>query len=451
MTREVRGALPRGGLILVGVIVLALGVPGAAAVKPRAVVVVPFAASGLEAQQQWMGEGIAQILSLGLAQHPAFILLERARLRTFGRPEAWGEAVVVQAAKGIRADAALFGQLVRSGSDLVVQPRLLEMKASGPETVSLEPITVTEVDLLARLASLPVTYARTLKVPLTEGEAARMERASRPTQSLRAFELFARGQAAGQRGGQEGNEAAVDLLTKAIEADPTFAVAQYTLGTVHQALGNRWKAAAQFRASTQLDDKYPEPYKALGDLLLAAPRRLFDQAVEAYGKAIELRPFYADAHVGLGDARAAKGDIDGAINAYQKALVFNPVNPRVHMSLGKIYYTEKGLYYESVNAYKKAIDLDPQSVEARMGLGEVYEDKGLYKEAIEEYRKVIDADAKHTGALYNLALVYEKVDPRESIVLWERYIVLASQVPSEKDWVDVARQHLRKLKSQIKE
>jgi tetratricopeptide (TPR) repeat protein len=123
----------------------------------------------------------------------------------------------------------------------------------------------------------------------------------------------------------------------------------------------------------------------------------------------------------------------------------------VYLSLGKIYYAEKGLYYESVNAYRKAIDFDPRSVEARMGLGEVYEDKGLYKEAIEEYRKVIDLDGKHTGAMYNLAAVYEKVDPREAIAQWEKYIALASGLPSEKDWVDVARQHLRKLKGQIKE
>ncbi len=121
------------------------------------------------------------------------------------------------------------------------------------------------------------------------------------------------------------------------------------------------------------------------------------------------------------------------------------------MSLGKIYYNEKGLYYEAVNAYKKAIDLDPLSVEARMGLGEVYEDKGLYKEAIEEYQRVIERDSKHTGAMYNLAIVYEKVDPKEAIAQWERYIALASQIPSEKDWVDVARQHLRKLRNQIKD
>ena len=53
--------------------------------------------------------------------------------------------------------------------------------------------------------------------------------------------------------------------------------------------------------------------------------------------------------------------------------------------------------------------------------------------------------------MYNLALVYEKTDPKEAIAQWERYIALASQLPSEKDWVDVARQHLRKLKGQVKE
>jgi tetratricopeptide (TPR) repeat protein len=253
------------------------------------------------------------------------------------------------------------------------------------------------------------------------------------------------------RGGQDANESAVDLLSRAIESDASFVAAQYALGTVHQALGNRWKAAAQYRAATQLDPSQPEPYKALGDLFLIQPRRLFDQALEAYAKAIELRPFYADAHVGLGDARAAKGDTDGAIKAYQQALVYNAVNPRVHLSLGKIYFSEKGLYYEAVNAYKKAIDLDPRSVDARMGLGEVYEDKGLYKEAADEYRRVIELDAKHTGAMYNLAIVYEKTDPREAISQWERYIALASQLPTEKDWVDVARQHLRKLKGQVKD
>jgi tetratricopeptide (TPR) repeat protein len=422
-----------------------------AAVKPRTVLIVPFETTGLSSDEQWIGEGAAQAVALGLVQSPAFVQLDRSRLRGFGQLEAWGEPAVLQAARSLKVDAALYGRVARVNNELVLQPKAIELRGGAGDPVALEPVTVADGELVVRLAALPAAYARTLKVPLTDVEARRMEKAATPTKSLRAFELFSRAQMAAARGGQEANETAVDLLSRAIEVDANFVVAQYTLGAVHQALGNRWKAAAQFRAATQLDASYPEPYKALGDLFLAAPRRLFDQAVEAYQKAIELRPFYADAHVGLGDARAAKGEIDAAIAAYQKALTYNAINPKVHMSLGKIYYAEKGLYYESVQSYKRAIDLDPQSVEARMGLGEVYEDKGLYKEAVEEYRKVIELDDKNTGALYNLALVYEKTDPKEAIVQWEKYIALASQLPSEKDWVDVARQHLRKLKGQIKE
>jgi tetratricopeptide (TPR) repeat protein len=448
-----RDGRPRVGRValVASLLALTLAAPAGAAVKPRLVLVLPFDATSLAADERWVGEGVAQIISLGLAQHPAFNQLDPARLPGLPHAEAWGAPLVMQTARTVRADAAIFGDVTRTKGELTVRPRLLEIKATGGEPMALEPITVPDGELLARLPGAPVAYARTMKVPLTDAEAARIERAARPTRSLKAFELYALAQGAARQGGQEANERAADLLARAVETDANFVVAQYALGTVHQALGNRWKAAAQFRASTQLDPSYPEPYKALGDLFLAQPRRLFDQAIEAYGKAIELRPFMADAHVGLGDAKAAKGDTDGAIVAYQKALGLNPVNPRVHMSLGKIYYSEKGLYYEAVTAYKKAIEFDPASVEARMGLGEVYEDKGLYKEAIEEYRKVVEVDGKHTGAMYNLAVVYERVDPREAMAQWERYIALASQLPSEKDWVDVARQHLRKLKTQIKD
>jgi tetratricopeptide (TPR) repeat protein len=307
---------------------------------------------------------------------------------------------------------------------------------------------VAEGQLLDRLRPLPAAYLKAIKVPASDVELARAQKWAAPTGVLRAYEQYVRGRHASYRGTQEASEAAVEFLSRAIEADPQFVAAQYALGVVHQNLGNRWKAAAQFRASAQLDPTYAEPYKALGDLYLTAPRRLFEEAIKAYAKAIELRPFYAEAHVGLGDALAAKGDVDPAVAAYQKGLEYNPMNAKVHVSLGKIYYSEKGLYYESVTAYKKAIDLDPGYLDARMGLAEVYEDKGLYKEAIEEYRKVVDADAKNTGALYNLALVYEKVDPKEAVSLWERYIGLAGSVPAEKDWVDVARLHLKKLKQQ---
>jgi tetratricopeptide (TPR) repeat protein len=426
-----------------------LGAGGAeAAPKPRNVLILPFTTVDLTRDEQWIGEGIAQSLMLALVHVPGLVQIDRERVRALPQPEAWDETTTASAAKQLGADIALFGEVMRTGSDLIVQPRFLELRGDKVERGALDTFAVAEGQLLDRLRPLPAAYLKALKAPASDVELARAQKWAAPTSVPRAYELYVRGRHASYRGTQDASEAAVEFLSRAIEADPQFVAAQYALGVVHQNLGNRWKAAAQFRASAQLDPTYAEPYKALGDLYLTAPRRLFEEAIKAYAKAIELRPFYAEAHVGLGDALAAKGEVDPAVTAYQKGLEYNPMNAKVHVSLGKIYYSEKGLYYESVTAYKKAIDLDPGYLDARMGLAEVYEDKGLYKEAIEEYRKVVDADAKNTGALYNLALVYEKVDPKEAVSLWERYIGLAGSQPSEKDWVDVARLHLKKLKQQ---
>jgi tetratricopeptide (TPR) repeat protein len=431
---------------------LLLGLMGAAevdaAARPRNVLIVTFATPELTREEQWVGEGMAQSLMLALVHVPGLVQIERERLRQVPQPEAWDEAATLVAAKRLGADVALFGEVKRTGADLILQPRYVELRGERVERGTLDTVAIGEGQLLDRMRPMPAGYLKALKVTASEAELARAQKWAAPTGLVRAWELYVRGRQAAARGTQEGNEAAVELLSRAIEADPQFVAAQYALGAIHQGLGNRWKAQAQFRASAQLDPAYAEPYKSLGDLYLTAPRRLFEEAVKAYNKAIEVRPFYAEAHVGLGDALAAKGEVDKAIASYQRGIEHNPMNAKVHVSLGKIYYTEKGLYYESVTAYKKAIDLDPGYLDARMGLAEVYEDKGLYREAIEEYRRVVEADAKNTGALYNLALVYEKVDTKEAIALWERYIALASSIPSEKDWVDVAKLHLRKLRQQ---
>ena len=443
-TRPARGVL---GAALV--LVCLLAALGTAEAKGRSILILPFAPVDLPREERWMGDGVGESLQLALVHSPQLNVLDPYRLRHLPQPENWDEQSAVTAARALRADFALYGEVKRTGADLSVVPRYVEVKGDRVERGALDPIAVADGAFPERLRVLPAAYLRALKISVSDAEAARMGKSAVPTTNAKAYEAYVRGAAAAYRSTQEGREAAVEHLARAIELDAQFAVAQYAMGVVHHALGNRWKAAAQFRASTQLDKDYPEPFKALGDLLVTQPRRVFDQAIEAYETALKLRPFFAEAHVGLGDAKAAKGDVDGAIASYQKALLIDTANARVHASLGKIYYTEKNQYYEAVNSYKKAIDLDPKAVEPRMGLAEVYEEKGLYPDAIGEYKKVVELDPKHTGALYNLAQVYEKVDPRESIALWERYIELAGAQPSEKDWVDVAKLHLRKLRQQF--
>ena len=123
-------------------------------------------------------------------------------------------------------------------------------------------------------------------------------------------------------------------------------------------------------------------------------------------------------------------------------------NALVHVGLGRIFYNEKGQYHEAVTEYNRAIQLDPALLEAHLALGEVYEEKGLYEEAIARYGKVLEMEPKHPTAHYGLALAYEKVDRAKAIAMWEQYIEIATGLASEKDWLDIARKHLKKLKEQ---
>ena len=248
----------------------------------------------------------------------------------------------------------------------------------------------------------------------------------------------------------EGEPAAL-VYARAGEASPGFALPFFRQAELFERIGSRWRAAEAYRRVIQTDADFVEAYKKLGDLLAKSPSRLFDQAVVAYRTAVEIDPHYAEAYVALGDAFAAVGKVDDAVQAYRQALSVDPWNVRAHVGLAKVYYTEKELFHEAVAEYEKALALDPTFVEAHFGFGDLLEEKGLYGDAIVRYRQVLNLEPGHTGALFAIARAYEKVDVQEAVVHWEQYLEVASELPSEKEWLDIARGHLEKLRRSKKD
>jgi hypothetical protein len=70
---------------------------------PLAVLLVPFDASRLAADERWIGDGVAEITSLGLVQHPRIVQIDRARISA---AQAWDEETVRLTARSLGADAA---------------------------------------------------------------------------------------------------------------------------------------------------------------------------------------------------------------------------------------------------------------------------------------------------------------------------------------------------------
>ena len=438
---------------VLSLIVLGVGWPARAGQAPPAppavrLAILPF--MGPEVPERY-GLALAQAVRSGLQQVRAIRLasageiaagLDRLGLSPGDRiPD---EALLVLA-KSLGVRALITGAFEVDGETVRIRSRLADPNGAG-RVAAGEESQGPAIGYAAAAQKIVARALADLAVRQTELDGQRLQQAfgGEPIPPA-LYGLYAEGVWDQGLGTREAHERAIALLTKATEGDPNFALARIALGLSLYATSQRWKASGEFRKAIQIDGKLAEAHKLLGDMLVSSPRRLYDQAIQAYGAALTQAPDYAEARVGLGDAYQAKGQYDSAIEEYKKALAMEPENARVHYGLGKIYYNEKGLYHEAVAEYQKAATLDPRLLEVQLSLGELYDEKGLHQVAVARYEYVLSIDPKHPGATYGLAQAYEHVNVQKAIGYWERYIELAATLPSEKDWVEIARKHLDKL------
>ncbi len=162
----------------------------------------------------------------------------------------------------------------------------------------------------------------------------------------------------------------IDELQQAIE----MGVTRYDLEEVYTVLGNNYDAL-----------------------------ELYDEAINAYEKAIELNPDYYKARVNLGITYRHIGDIDQAEENYKRALSIEPDYAELHASIGALYIfkAEPELAIESL---ERSIELDSQVAVAHSNLALAYAMVGRFEEAEASLRQatVLGYD--------NWSVVQERID-----------------------------------------
>ena len=74
-----------------------------------------------------------------------------------------------------------------------------------------------------------------------------------------------------------------------------------------------------------IDDRDPQGHFALGRVRLA--RQEYDLAIDALEHALDLNPYLAVSHCGLGDSLAYEGRIDESIRHFERAITLSPHDP----------------------------------------------------------------------------------------------------------------------------
>jgi protein O-GlcNAc transferase len=127
----------------------------------------------------------------------------------------------------------------------------------------------------------------------------------------------------------------------------------------------------------------------------------FDEAEEAYLRAIELNPLSALMLFRYGELLRDTKRSAQATAIYQAAVLLEPDNESIHISLGMLLQAN-GQMDEALAAYQKILELNPLSAVAYNNIGSVQQAQGQTEAALENFRKAVKIEPRAVDAHCNI-------------------------------------------------
>ena len=313
----------------------ATGVPGV--IDRKSVAVLPFANRSADPDSQFFVDGMHDDILTQLAKIGALKVISRTsvmeyrdttkNMRTIGAE--LGVATLVE------------GGIQRSGNSVRINVQLIDANTDEHLWAEIYSRKLTADNLFAIQEEISSAVAQALNATLSPKEHTRI--ASRPTDSTEAYDLYLRAIPIEVFSRDKYLER-INLLERAVEADPQFARAMVELGGNYtdmywffgKDIAWRDKAGAMLERAQSVDPELPELQHFLGDYyyhgFLDYPR-----ALEHLRIARRTMPGVANVYNSLGAVLRRSGDMNGAIEAMQKAVTLDPRNWRNISELAGTY------------------------------------------------------------------------------------------------------------------
>ncbi|MCH7548775.1 MAG: protein kinase [Candidatus Krumholzibacteriota bacterium] len=254
-------------------------------------------------------------------------------------------------------------------------------------------------DVFAIQDEIAMRIVEALKVELTDAEAMGICRPG--TRNLDAYDLYLRGQQYLHRDFKHVRFAA-EMFLNAIEKDPGF-------GQAHAGLAGAYAMLT----------------------IIEPVQQMFDRALEAARRAIELCPDSAEAHAACGFASGANGDFDAAEEEYGKAVRLNPDLYEAYYFWGRTL-SEKGQLDRAAEMYEKAAEVDPREYQSLslahalyLGLGQGEAAQSAAGRALDRIQRHLELNPEDARALYLGAGVLRTLGRTEEGLEWVRKATMA--------------------------
>lgn len=208
-----------------------------------------------------------------------------------------------------------------------------------------------------------------------------------------------RGQLAHWRTSEELCEYTLSVSPK---ADPFL----YHRGNLYRKKGDNDRAIVEYGRALAIRPTYAEAYCNRGVAFMG--KRDYDAAIRDCTTAIELRPAFADAYCNRAVALMGKGDHDAAIRDCTKAVDLRPAFAQAYLNRGTACGM-KGEFDRSIEDLTKAAELQPKEANAFRNRGNAYLGKGDALRAIADYTQAIAIDPTCADAYHGRAVARSRL------------------------------------------
>ena len=149
-----------------------------------------------------------------------------------------------------------------------------------------------------------------------------------------------------------------------------------------------------------------------------------DLSIEAYSKALAIKPNYTAAYYNMGNALKEQGRLEEAIEAYNKALAIKPDHSDASYNMAYTFQ-EQGKLEEAIATYKKVLAIKPDYVDAYNNMGNALKEQGKLEEAIAAYNKALAIKPDYVDAYNNMGVALkEKWKLGEAIEAYKKALAI---------------------------
>ena len=298
--------------------------------------------------------------------------------------------------------ALVLGSISRLGDRYVLLARA--ESPSGQNLASVQDVAPGAGQVLAQLDGIVQRLRTGLGESLASVKESSAPLAQVTSSSLEAVRYFTLGKQRLHAGDPRG---AVSLMERAIQVDPSFAMAHEYLGVAYQNMSELDRSEDELRVAAQLSNRVTETerLKILGDYNLIIYN--FDEACEDFRALVQLQPQDPAPYQGLGICYARKMDMDASLAQTQKGLEMQPRSVSVRYNLSRTYFM-KGDKARAIEVAQEILRENPSYADAMRIVGVTYELDGKFGEARRMFEGMIrsggDGEVVGQSALADLAL-----------------------------------------------